>query len=64
MTVTNKKQQARRDARTIFHLKQQCRQHGTGHKTLQKVFIGLLRIHDNHLALFADEIQMQEGCNG
>ena len=53
----------RRDAKTLQYLKKECHRTGRGGPTLQKVFTGLLSVHNKNLTAFAEALE-QEGKRG
>ena len=61
--VQKSKSDIRRDAKILQYLKRECHRTGGGGPTLQKVFTGLLSVHNRNLTEFADALQL-EGENG
>jgi hypothetical protein len=49
----------RQDARILQHLKRECRRNGTGAITLERVFQGLLSVHDKHLQSLSEALKME-----
>ena len=49
----------KKDARILQFLKRECKRHGTGEATLNKVFTGLLSVHNRHLPAFADALKRE-----
>lgn len=48
------------DARVLHLLKKECQRTGAGKATLNKVFTGLLSVHNSNLTAFADALKMEE----
>ena len=49
----------KKDARILQFLKRECQRNGTGEATLNKVFTGLLSVHNRHLPAFADALETE-----
>ena len=57
--LSNRRVKINQDARILQFLKRECQRNGTGEATLNKVFTGLLSVHNRHLPAFADALKRE-----